>query len=65
MVVTIEPGIYFIDSLLAPWREGKFSQHFNWDRIDALKPYGGIRIEDNVIIREQGVENMTRDLKLD
>lgn len=65
MVLTIEPGIYFIDSLLAPWRESKFSQHFNWDRIDALKPYGGIRIEDNVIIREQGVENMTRDLKLD
>ncbi|KGT87750.1 proline dipeptidase [Erwinia typographi] len=65
MVLTIEPGIYFIESLLAPWREGKFSQHFNWDRIEALKPYGGIRIEDNVIIREQGVENMTRDLKLD
>lgn len=65
MVLTIEPGIYFIDSLLAPWRAGKFSQHFDWARIDALKPYGGIRIEDNVIIREQGVENMTRDLKLD
>lgn len=65
MVLTIEPGIYFIESLLAPWREGKFSQHFNWERIEALKPYGGIRIEDNVIIREQGVENMTRDLKLD
>jgi Xaa-Pro dipeptidase len=65
MVVTIEPGIYFIDSLLAPWRESQFSQHFNWDRIDALKPYGGIRIEDNVVIREQGVENMTRDLKLE
>lgn len=65
MVVTIEPGIYFIDSLLAPWREGKHSHYFDWTRIDALKPYGGIRIEDNVIIREQGVENMTRDLKLD
>lgn len=64
MVVTIEPGIYFIESLLAPWREGKYSQHFDWSRIEALKPYGGIRIEDNVIIREQGVENMTRDLKL-
>ena len=65
MVVTIEPGIYFIESLLAPWREGKFSQYFDWARIDALKPYGGIRIEDNVVIREQGVENMTRDMKLD
>lgn len=65
MVLTIEPGIYFIDSLLAPWREGKFSHHFDWDRIDALKPYGGIRIEDNVVIQRNGVENMTRDLKLD
>lgn len=65
MVLTIEPGLYFIESLLAPWREGKFSQHFDWARIEALKPYGGIRIEDNVVIREQGVENMTRDLKLD
>lgn len=65
MVVTIEPGLYFIESLLAPWREGKFSHHFDWDRIEAFKPYGGIRIEDNVIIREQGVENITRDLKLD
>lgn len=41
MVLTIEPGFYFIDSLLAPWRAGKFSQHFDWMRIDALKPYGG------------------------
>lgn len=65
MVLTIEPGIYFIDSLLAPWREGKFSQHFDWTRIAALKPYGGIRIEDNVVIHQHGVENMTRDLKLD
>lgn len=65
MVLTIEPGIYFIESLLAPWREGKHSHFFDWDRIEALKPYGGIRIEDNVIVREQGVENMTRDLKLD
>lgn len=64
MVVTIEPGIYFIESLLKPWREGQYSKHFNWQKIDALKPYGGIRIEDNVIIHEKDVENMTRDLKL-
>ncbi|EKN3347284.1 Xaa-Pro dipeptidase [Yersinia ruckeri] len=64
MVLTIEPGLYFIDSLLAPWRIGEFSKHFNWDRIDALKPYGGIRIEDNIVIHETRVENMTRDLNL-
>jgi Xaa-Pro dipeptidase len=64
MVLTIEPGIYFIESLLAPWREGQFSKHFNWQKIEALKPFGGIRIEDNVVIHENGTENMTRDLKL-
>lgn len=64
MVVTIEPGIYFIDSLLGAWRNGAFSQHFNWKKIDALKLFGGIRIEDNVVIHESNVENMTRNLKL-
>ncbi|MGQ7111505.1 hypothetical protein ACUOFC_24670, partial [Escherichia sp. TWPC-MK] len=38
--------------------------HFNWQKIEALKPFGGIRIEDNVVIHENNVENMTRDLKL-
>jgi Xaa-Pro dipeptidase len=64
MVLTIEPGLYFIDSLLLPWREGQFSKHFAWDRIDAMKPFGGIRIEDNIVIHDNRIENMTRDLKL-
>lgn len=64
MVMTIEPGIYFIESLLAPWRGGQFSKHFNWQKIEALKPFGGIRIEDNVVVHENSIENMTRDLKL-
>lgn len=64
MVITIEPGLYFIDTLLERWRESQFSANFNWMRIDKFKPYGGIRIEDNVIIRKDRTENMTRDLKL-
>lgn len=64
MVITIEPGIYFIESLLAPWRIGEHSRHFNWMRIDAMKSFGGIRIEDNIVIHEKRVENMTRDLGL-
>ena len=64
MVLTIEPGLYFIESLLAPWREGKFSQHFDWKRIEQFKPCGGIRIEDNIIIHDNRMENMTRDLNL-
>ncbi|RJL55072.1 Xaa-Pro dipeptidase [Pectobacterium carotovorum] len=64
MVMTIEPGIYFIESLLAPWREGELRQHFDWQKIDALKQFGGIRIEDNIVIHDGRVENMTRDLNL-
>ncbi|GKW18002.1 Xaa-Pro dipeptidase [Pectobacterium carotovorum subsp. carotovorum] len=64
MVMTIEPGIYFIESLLASWREGELSQHVDWQKIEALKPFGGIRIEDNIVIHEGRVENMTRDLNL-
>ena len=65
MVLTIEPGFYIIESLLAPWRDGKHSQYFNWQAIDELQPYGGIRIEDNVVIYANRVENMTRDLHLE
>ncbi|RXY61858.1 Xaa-Pro dipeptidase, partial [Klebsiella pneumoniae] len=57
-------GIYFIESLLAPWREGPFSMHFIWQKIHAMKPFGRIRIEDNVVIHENSIENTTRDLKL-
>ncbi len=64
MVMTIEPGFYFIESLLAPWREGRFSRHFNWRRIELFKPYGGIRIEDNIVIMDKQIENMTRNLNL-
>ncbi|HHR6079534.1 TPA: Xaa-Pro dipeptidase [Providencia alcalifaciens] len=64
MVLTIEPGLYFIESLLSLWRTGEFSQHFNWDKIEHFKPYGGIRIEDNIVIHHNHIENMTRDLHL-
>ncbi len=64
MVLTIEPGIYFIETLLAQWRESEDSQHFDWKKIDMLKSYGGIRIEDNIVIHDGKIENMTRDLQL-
>ncbi|MCV2883687.1 Xaa-Pro dipeptidase [Aestuariibacter sp. AA17] len=63
-VFTIEPGLYFIDSLLADLKGSEQSKYINWDVIDTLKPYGGIRIEDNVIVHRDRNENMTRELKL-
>lgn len=64
MVFTIEPGLYFIDSLLdeLPAAQKKL---LNWDKIQAFKPFGGIRIEDNVIVHRERNENMTRELQLD
>lgn len=63
-VFTIEPGLYFIDSLLADLKNTDLGKHVNWQKVDALKHFGGIRIEDNVIVHRERNENMTRDLKL-
>jgi Xaa-Pro dipeptidase len=63
-VFTIEPGLYFIDSLLADLQASEQSQYVNWDLVDHLRPFGGIRIEDNIIVHRDRNENMTRDLGL-
>ncbi len=60
-VLTIEPGVYFIDALLQQWRATGDAAVVNWDAIERLRPYGGIRIEDNVAITASGNENLTRD----
>ncbi len=61
MVVTIEPGLYFIDLLLEELRAGPHAQAVDWTRVEAFRPYGGIRIEDDVICTEDTPENLTRD----
>lgn len=60
MVFTIEPGIYFIESLLAELKSGDNAKYVNWDRVDSFRQYGGIRIEDDVLVTDTGRENMTR-----
>lgn len=59
-VVTIEPGLYFIDSLLEELREGTHSDQVNWPRVEAFLPFGGIRIEDNVLVTAAEPDNLTR-----
>jgi Xaa-Pro dipeptidase len=61
VVVTVEPGIYFIDSLLAAAHSGDKRELIDWGAVEELKPFGGIRIEDNVATTEGKPENMTRD----
>lgn len=58
--VTIEPGLYFVEPLLAHWKATGNPRAINWDAVERFMPYGGIRIEDNVLITEQGNDNLTR-----
>jgi Xaa-Pro dipeptidase len=59
-VVTVEPGFYFIDQLLEEARAKPVGKKINWSRVEQLKPFGGIRIEDNVVARAGTPENLTR-----
>ena len=61
MVVTIEPGLYIIDMLLRRLKGTDAETHVNWSAVDALRPFGGIRIEDDVRVTASGHENLTRD----
>jgi len=61
MVLTIEPGLYAIDMLLENLRGTPAESHVNWNTVDWLRPYGGIRIEDNIRVLVNDRENLTRD----
>ncbi len=59
-VFTVEPGIYFIPLLLDALAGDEAGKDVNWAKVNAFRPYGGIRIEDNVLVTADGVDNLTR-----
>ncbi len=61
-VFTIEPGLYFIDGLLAELRSKPAGKLVDWNVVEAITPFGGIRIEDDVLVLEKGVRNFTREV---
>jgi len=61
MVITVEPGLYFIDANLDPaLKDPVLSKFLNAEKLARFRNFGGVRIEDDIIILENGVENMTK-----
>jgi Xaa-Pro dipeptidase len=63
-VFTIEPGVYFIDGLLTPLRASPHASTVQWNLVDALTPFGGVRIEDDLVIvgtTRGDARNLTRE----
>jgi Xaa-Pro aminopeptidase len=59
-VTTIEPGLYFVPVLLqSRERREKFRQQVDWDKVDRMLGFGGIRIEDNVLVTDGLPEVLT------
>ena len=59
---TIEPGLYFIDALLAELRDKPEGKAVDWKLVDALTPFGGIRVEDDLEVKTGGFRNLTREV---
>ncbi len=54
-VMTIEPGLYFIPQLIDMWKaEKKFSEFINYDKVNKYRDFGGVRIEDDVLVTKTG-----------
>jgi Xaa-Pro aminopeptidase len=54
-VITNEPGIYFIPALIDKWQAEKINADFiNFDKVNEYRGFGGIRIEDDILVTETG-----------
>ena len=64
-VVTVEPGVYFVPAILEdPDNRRRHGDAVDWEMVDRLIDFGGIRIEDNVLITEDGQDVITADVPL-
>lgn len=65
MVVTVEPGIYFVPAILNdPDNRHRYSDQVDWGVVDERLGFGGIRLEENVLITPDGHDVITADVPL-
>jgi Xaa-Pro aminopeptidase len=63
MVITVEPGIYFIPSLIEKWRaEKKLNAFICYDKLESYLTFGGVRIEDNIRVTHDGFDNLSVEI---
>jgi Xaa-Pro aminopeptidase len=62
-VITVEPGIYIIPQLIDLWRsEKKYEEFINYDELEKYKDFGGIRIEEDFVITDEGAKMLGRQV---
>jgi Xaa-Pro aminopeptidase len=63
IVLTVEPGIYFIPQLIDQWQgENRFKEFIDYDRVNQYRSFGGIRIEDDVVVTQKGSRVLGRPI---
>jgi Xaa-Pro dipeptidase len=62
-VFTCEPGIYFIPELIDQWKaKKKFKNFINYDKVEEYRHFGGIRLEDNILVTKNGYKVLGRPI---
>lgn len=62
-IITVEPGIYFIPELFKLWKsENKFSEFINYNKVEEYLGFGGIRLEDDVLVTETGYKILGKQI---
>ena len=67
MAVTVEPGFYQVPALLKDpgWAGPKAGSHVSWETLDQFRDVRGIRIEDDLLVTDEGHENLNSDIPVD